>query len=254
MSTSPGTRIESLPHERGGGVVAHLQCSTAVEPHHDLFGIHFAGACFERFMARAANEFMRDRGATHQFTLVLELHLAGDGGQGSVHVGNARHDLALALHDRALLGVGYHILQHRDRHALRYAAALVDALVVAGLEGHTLHDFAHEIGDALLERATIGPRFLLRDVHTEFDTRGIVRHDLAADAVLERRDDLAARRVVFGVGGEAEQHVELEAHGIAFDLHIPFLHDVEQPTCTLPARSGSSLSAKMPRLARGSMP
>ena len=37
--------------------------------------------------------------------------------------------------------------------------------------------------------------------------------DLTSDAVLERRDDLAARRVVLRVGGEAEEDVELEYEG-----------------------------------------
>ena len=45
----------------------------------------------------------------------------------------------------------------------------------------------------------------------ELDGRRIVRHDLAADAILERRDDLAARRVVLGVRREAELHVERKA-------------------------------------------
>ncbi len=56
----------------------------------------------------------------------------------------------------------------------------------------------------------------------------IVRADLAADAVFQRRDDLAARRVVFRIGGEHQHHVERQADRIAFDLDVAFLHDVEQ--------------------------
>jgi hypothetical protein len=41
-------------------------------------------------------------------------------------------------------------------------------------------------------------------------------------------DDLAARRVVLRVRGEAQLHVERQANGIAFDLDVSLLHDVEQ--------------------------
>jgi hypothetical protein len=55
-----------------------------------------------------------------------------------------------------------------------------------------------------------------------------VRADLGADAVLERRDDLAARRVVLGVGAEHQQHVERQAHRVALDLDVALLEDVEE--------------------------
>ena len=49
-----------------------------------------------------------------------------------------------------------------------------------------------------------------------------------ADAVFERGDDLAARGVVLGVGGEDDGDVEREADGVALNLHVAFLHDVEE--------------------------
>ncbi len=52
--------------------------------------------------------------------------------------------------------------------------------------------------------------------------------NLAADAVFERGDDFAARRVVLGVGGEDDGDVELEADGVALNLDVAFLHDVEE--------------------------
>ena len=66
----------------------------------------------------------------------------------------------------------------------------------------------------------------------------VVREDLAPDPVLERRDDLAARGVVLRVCGKDEQHVQGEADGVAFDLDVAFLHDVEQPHLDLAGEVG----------------
>ena len=65
-----------------------------------------------------------------------------------------------------------------------------------------------------------------------------MRADLAADAVLQRRDDLAARGVVFRIRGEDQQHVERQAHRIALNLHVAFLHDVEQADLNLAGQVG----------------
>ena len=63
--------------------------------------------------------------------------------------------------------------------------------------------------------------------------RRIVRADLRADAIFQRRDDLAARRVVLRVRAEHQQDVEPEPHRVSFDLDVPFLKDVEQPDLNL---------------------
>ena len=76
--------------------------------------------------------------------------------------------------------------------------------------------------------AARGPGFLLGDADGFFDVLGVVGADLAADAVFERRDDLAAGGVVLGVGGEDDGYVEREADGVALNLDVAFLHDVEE--------------------------
>ena len=55
-----------------------------------------------------------------------------------------------------------------------------------------------------------------------------MRANLGADAVFERRDDLAARRVVLGIRAEDEGDIERQANRISLNLHIAFLHDVEE--------------------------
>ena len=59
-----------------------------------------------------------------------------------------------------------------------------------------------------------------------------------ADAVFERGDDLAARRVVLGIGGEDDGDIEREAHRVALNLHVAFLHDVEERDLDLAGEIG----------------
>ena len=84
----------------------------------------------------------------------------------------------------------------------------------------------------------VSPRFLRGDRHRVVARLRVVRADLRADAVLERRDDLAARRVVLGVRGEDHQHVQRQADRIALDLHVAFLQDVEQAHLDLAGEVG----------------
>ena len=79
-------------------------------------------------------------------------------------------------------------------------------------------------------RASAGerPRLLLDDVHLDVDVERVVGADLGAEAVLQRRDDAAAVRVVLGVGRGDEQHVERQPDLVAADLDVALLEHVEQ--------------------------
>ena len=55
-----------------------------------------------------------------------------------------------------------------------------------------------------------------------------MRANLRAHAVFQRRDDFAARGVVLRIRREDEHHVERQPHGIALNLDVALLHDVEQ--------------------------
>jgi hypothetical protein len=52
--------------------------------------------------------------------------------------------------------------------------------------------------------------------------------DFRADPVLERRNDLAARGVILGIGRKRHQHVQRQAHGVTLNLDVAFLQDVEE--------------------------
>ena len=71
-------------------------------------------------------------------------------------------------------------------------------------------------------------RLLVDDRHLELGLERVVRADLRTEAVLERRDDAAAVRVVLGVRRRDEQHVEREADLVAADLHVALFEHVEQ--------------------------
>jgi hypothetical protein len=76
--------------------------------------------------------------------------------------------------------------------------------------------------------AAIGPGFLRGDGDAFIDGGGVVGANLGTDAVLQRRDDFSASGVVFGIRAEDDGDVERKADGITFNLHVAFLHDVEE--------------------------
>ena len=71
-------------------------------------------------------------------------------------------------------------------------------------------------------------RLLRDDVHLDVDVKRVVGADLGAEAVLERRDDAAAVRVVLGVGRRHQHQVEGQADLVAADLHVALLEHVQQ--------------------------
>jgi hypothetical protein len=73
-----------------------------------------------------------------------------------------------------------------------------------------------------------------------------VRPDFRSDAILERRDDLSARRVILRVRGEDEHDVELQPNRIALNLDVALLKDVEQADLDLPGEIGELVHGEDP--------
>ncbi len=154
-----------------------------------------------------------------------------------VDVADAGHYQFLVVAEGAALGVRDYVLQGGDRQALTDAAALVDFLVSAGSESDALDHFLNIGGQvhglrfarsAAAGRSSAGPGFLRGDGDALIDRGGVVGANLGADAVFERSDDFSTSGVVFGIGAEDYGYVERQADGITFNLHVAFLHDVEQ--------------------------
>ena len=176
-------------------------------------------------------------GALH-LAFVLQFELAGDRRQRGVDVADARHDHLLVVANRAALGVRNHIFHRRDRQPLAHARALVDLLVFARGEGHALDHLLHIVRQMQRMPVAPRPRFLRGDRDAFFHGRRIVRANLRADAVFQRRDDLAARRVVFRIRAEHQRDIERQADRISLNLHVAFLHDVEQADLNLSRQIG----------------
>ena len=69
---------------------------------------------------------------------------------------------------------------------------------------------------------------MLHDARLGLDVERVVRADLAAEAVLQRRDDAATVRVVLGVGRRDEHEIERQPDLVAAHLHVALLEHVEQ--------------------------
>ena len=159
----------------------------------------------------------------------LELDLARGARDERVEVAHARHHLGLAVAQRPPGRVGDQRLVVGDREPHRHARALVDVRRAARLLAHLGDDLGHERRHLHVEPVGAErPRLLLDDRGLELGVERVVRADLRAEAVLERRDDAAAVRVVLGVRRRHEHEVDRQADLVAADLHVALLEHVEQ--------------------------
>ena len=71
-----------------------------------------------------------------------------------------------------------------------------------------------------------------------------MRTNLGADAVFQWGDDFSTRRIVLGVGGEDEEDVERKTQGIALNLNVAFLHDVEESDLNFAGQIGEFINGK----------
>src|SRR5664280_2261166 len=152
----------------------------------------------------------------------LELDLASQHVDRALEVDDPRDSLVLAPDGRPVARCRRDRLGAGDRDACRDTRALVD--------GRRLAELSREPGQDLEQRlGQIGDEVgLLRDHgHLVLELQGVVRTDLRAEPVLQRRDDAAAVRVVLGVGRRDDEYVEGQPHHVPADLDVPLLHHVE---------------------------
>src|SRR6266849_446900 len=229
----------------GGGQFRELEFAAQFKPLNYRLEVDIGEVFAEDAADGGANEFAGDGIRAFEFAFVFEFHFSGDGGEGGVNVGDASDDGLFAVASCALLGAADEAFEGGDGKTLADAGAAVDALVFASLEGDFFHDLA-EIGRDvdLLAGIAAHPGFLRRDSHTFFDAGGIVGANLRADTVFQWRDDFSARGVILGIGGENEEHVEREAEGVALNLDVAFLHDVEEADLNFSGEVGQFVDGK----------
>ena len=168
----------------------------------------------------ASDDFLHHGVRAAHLALVLEFQFAGDSGQCGVQVADARQYQRFAVQQRAPFRIRDDELQRGDRQTLAHAAALVDSLVFACGKRNLLHDLPQIWRNLEIGEVAFGPGLLGGDGQALFDIFRIVRANLRADAILERRNDFAARRVILRIGGEDERDVEFKANGIALNLYV----------------------------------
>ena len=115
-----------------------------------------------------------------------------------------------------------------DRVPDAHAAAVVHVRGPTELGGEGGEDLLQVDGNTDRDVARPPPGLLLHDRDLVLEGLRVVRANLRAEPVLERRHDPAAVGVVVGVRGGDEQQVEREPDPVPADLHVALLQDVEQ--------------------------
>src|SRR6266852_2455388 len=224
--------------------IGQLDFASEIEPLHDLLHVGVLEIAVVGFRDRCANQFPADKVGAFHLAFILQFKLAGDSWQRSIDVADARNDDGFFVSQRATLGIGNYVFRGRDGKPLAHSGALVDLLVLARDESDALDHFLYILRNMQSDALTLNPRFLRGDGNSFFDGRRIMRADFRSDAVFERRDDLAARRVVLGVGAEDDGDVERQPNRVALNLDVAFLHDVEQADLNLSREVGEFVDSK----------
>ena len=68
--------------------------------------------------------------------------------------------------------------------------------------------------------------------------------NLRSDTVFEGSDNLPAGSVILWIGAEHQRDIKGKTYGVTFNLHITFLHDVEQSNLNLSCQIGQFINGK----------
>ena len=212
----------------GRRAIRQTNFSAQIKPLYDLLHVHAGEVFVKSFGDGGADQFFADVVRALHFAFVFEFQLAGDSGHGCIHIADARHRGFFFIAQSAPLSIGNHIFHAADGQTLAHARTFVNALVFAGDEGNPLDHFLYILRQVQAISVSLSPGLLRRNGNSFFHRGRIVGTNLRADAVLQRRNDLAARRVIFRIRAEHQGNIQRQADGITLNLYVAFLHDVEQ--------------------------
>src|SRR5712664_3197767 len=229
----------------GVGEFGQLEFAAQFEPLNDGLEIDVGEMLAEDAADGGANELAGDGVRAFELAFVFELHFSGDGGERSIDIGDAGDDGFFAGAGGAMLGAADEAFQSGDGETLADSGTAVHALVFARLERNFFDDLAQVMRDFDFLAGVAGdPGFLRGNGHAFFDAGGVVRANFGADAVFQWCDDFSAGGIVFGIGGEDEEHVERKAEGIALNLDVALLHDVEEADLNFSGEVGELVDSK----------
>ena len=239
---------------RGG--FGKLQGPPQIEPVHDVLQVRRIVVAGKNLSHGAACQVLGHLLGALQLPFIFQFHLAGHGRQGGVNIADARNDLLFSAGEAPALGIGDHVLQDADGQPLAHARTLVHLLVPAGQKGDGLDHLLDEAGNPKAAPAprTVQPGFLLGNPDAFLEGNRIVGSHFGADAVFQGSDDFSASGVVLGIGRKDHHHVQLETHGVAFDLDVPLLQNVEKPHLNLPGQVGKLVDGKQAPVGSGKQP
>src|SRR5581483_3482161 len=163
-----------------------------------------------------------------------------------MNVAYARDNGGLFINDRAAFSVAQRILGNGDWQALADARSFVDTLVFASFKGNLLDDLSDKARDYNFRTGSFafGPGFLRGYCDSVINSLRVMCDDFRADAIFQRRDNLATSRVIFRISREHQHNVQWQTYRIAFDLNVAFLHYVEKTDLNLSRQIGQFVDSK----------
>src|SRR5579885_2260890 len=209
-------------------IVANLDIQAALKAGQQLIEFAHFEVVTENFGDRRINQLLHNAlffDVAHGIQLDLAAGRSHDRGE----VADAWCDLALFQAQGAAAGVAQHVLIVRDRDAHAHTGALADIVTLARQVRDLRDDLFHELRHDHLQPIAVEVAALcLHNLDLVLQHIGIVRANLRAHAVLERRDDAPAVGVVLRVGAGHHIDIKWQADLIAANLHIALFHNVEQ--------------------------
>ena len=106
--------------------------------------------------------------------------------------------------------------------------ALVDLAAQPGLAGNLRQYLLHVVRYHQVFLVREGDTLLVHDGDFVLDGLGVMGVNLGAVAVLQWSHNAAAVGIVLRVGGGDHVHIQGQTDAVAFYLHVPLFHQVEQ--------------------------
>src|SRR6266566_4280295 len=112
---------------------------------------------------------------------------------------------------------------------------LVHVVVVSRFKSNLFDELTKEVRNKQLPLpfVALSPGLLARNLDTCLQLLRIVCQDLGADTVLQRCDYFSSCCVVLRICRKHQHYVKRQTYRITLNLHVAFLHDIEESDLNL---------------------